>query len=385
MNSWRYYVLPLLSTLLWLTAFVWALPKHGSELLTWWGGASRQYLSYLYSHSQYVKGELGDAIDDTTLYLYAGISYAHGADPSKINFEHPPLGKYLWGISWRYFGNPYLLNVLVVAIILGVFFVLGRALQISDSLIVMAQALLALILTPSSLLTALLDYQLLAVSLVFFLVLFSHFSLKVKAVLTGICLGALAGIKYPFPNTLPYILVLVLFFTHQHWRGLLLSLFCAALVYLSSYMMYFVAGHSLVDYLAFEKYRLSWWLGGRETRYYLIWQVFFLGKIKSWWDGGQNWQVDGFWHWLLPVSFVTCLSLLGSNIKNLRLRSLLGHARQPLGLMLIFSFAFLILYTFGSAPYARYLYVLFPSWILFIGKIITDKLGLNYQDKNSKS
>ena len=55
------------------------------------------YLSDLYSKSQYVLGQKSKGgIGDDGLYAFAGYYYLfQRGDVSSVNFEHPPLGKYL--------------------------------------------------------------------------------------------------------------------------------------------------------------------------------------------------------------------------------------------------------------------------------------------------
>ena len=77
-----------------------------------------------YSQSQYVLGEKSLAkIDDSTLYTYASVAYWQGEDPTTINFEHPPLAKYYYGLFIMLFGNPFWGSVLVF---LGVLLMLDK-------------------------------------------------------------------------------------------------------------------------------------------------------------------------------------------------------------------------------------------------------------------
>lgn len=64
---------------------------------------SKQYDHYeigkIYSGSQYVKGPKSERpIGDDDLYAFAGYYYLlQGGDISAVNFENPPIGKYLIG------------------------------------------------------------------------------------------------------------------------------------------------------------------------------------------------------------------------------------------------------------------------------------------------
>src|SRR5476651_258491 len=72
-----------------------------------------QKIDYEYSHSQYVFGDKDTVqASDETVYAYASQDYLHGNDPTQINFEHPPLGKYLFSLSEVIFHNIYIINLL---------------------------------------------------------------------------------------------------------------------------------------------------------------------------------------------------------------------------------------------------------------------------------
>ena len=44
-------------------------------------------------------------VSDATLYTYVGNEYMKGSNPTLLNPEHPPLGKYLIGLSIKVFRN----------------------------------------------------------------------------------------------------------------------------------------------------------------------------------------------------------------------------------------------------------------------------------------
>ena len=162
---------------------------------------------------------------------------------------------------------------------------------------------------------------------------------------------------------------------------LFLSLSVALLVYLLSYWVYFASGNNLLKLISFERYRFSWWLGDRARRFYLIWQVLFLGKSHAWWQGG-GWHYDGGWSPLLPITFVVSLiSLLVTAYQNKFRLLACCLRRSAFCLLTIYSLVFLLLYTFGSAPYARYLYLLFPVWYFLSAKFFLIKFNRKHQHK----
>ena len=72
-----------------------------------------------YATSQYVLGDASNYwISDSDLYVYAGYAYWLGEDPTTINFEHPPVAKYLYGAFFHILGNPYWGSVFIYLLVL---------------------------------------------------------------------------------------------------------------------------------------------------------------------------------------------------------------------------------------------------------------------------
>ncbi len=51
-------------------------------------------------------------ISDDKIYLASGVLYARGEPPTKFNFQHPPLLKYLFGWSAVVFGTPFPVQII---------------------------------------------------------------------------------------------------------------------------------------------------------------------------------------------------------------------------------------------------------------------------------
>lgn len=85
------------------------------------------YFANLYSQSQYVVGSGSKGIGDDGLYAFAGYYYFfQGGDVTKVNFEHPPLGKYLIGLSIFLFDNENVINIFYFALLLFVTYKIGQ-------------------------------------------------------------------------------------------------------------------------------------------------------------------------------------------------------------------------------------------------------------------
>lgn len=65
-------------------------------------------------------------ISDSDIYIASGYLYANGADPRSYNYPHPPLIKYLFGFSAKYFNLPLLPNIIFGLILLLEVFLLGN-------------------------------------------------------------------------------------------------------------------------------------------------------------------------------------------------------------------------------------------------------------------
>lgn len=317
-----------------------------------------RYYSDRYSRSQYILGDSApDKIPDYIVYIYAGQSYLKGEDPTTINFEHPPFGKYVLGFSGFLFGNSILIN-------LGLFFfsfvlfyhLLGRVTKV-----MWLKTLALILLFGMQIMTVytgfgLLDIQQLFYTLLFFSALFLKTDKKVlKYILVGIFLGMIASVKYPI-TLLPLFVPIILYYSHRQkqFKLGLLALIFSGIFYLLTYTMYFLNGHSLLDFLRFEKYRFDWWTGERTIPKFLILQTIFTGRFKGWW--GENvYEYASAWNlaWPMVTVFgVACALVIKKNLE--------------LWLISFYSLGLFAMYIFGSASNERYLIQLFPFWIILM-------------------
>lgn len=316
-------------------------------------------ISTAYSQSQYVLGDKAPAkIDDATLYKYAAAAYFKGEDPATINFEHPPLGKYFYGLFLQTTGWILLTNLVFL---FGCLLLTARLLtqfKVAVSFQVGSLLYLALLSGLSHhLTTSLLDLQTLFWSLAFFVVLFEKTESWTKYLRLGGVLGAFIATKYFFPIAFLYLGLLAI------WSLSKKTLVKAAVsvgvmvgVYLLSYGFYFSHQHSLFDFLKFEWYRLKWWTGNRTIPQFIILQTLFLGKFPMWWSDAKAYMPDGDWNFSWPILFVGHLVSAVRQRRNL----------QTL-IVWLFATGLLVIFMLGSAVYGRYFFQLFPFWLLTIG------------------
>jgi len=340
----------LLTTIIFISLLLIPIWKYRSTFFT---ATDIAKYAKLYAHSQYVLGEASvQKIDDETLYVYAGFAYLQGEDPTTINFEHPPLGKYLFGLSYWLFHNAMLLNLIIYAGVLWLTYQLANKLLTNQNLAITAMVLVGgMKIFQIHTSHALLDLQQL-VTLSFFWVLFSTHTKKFFW--SSFLLGVLASIKYPFPLVGIFILILAWWAAgEKQWKKFIFSLPVMLIPYLLSYLVHFWYQPNPLEFLKFEWFRWRWWTGERTMPKFLIFQTLFRGKFMAWWAEGVFEQANS-WTIFWPVIFIGQLFSLGW----------WRQANQCILTIFVFANGLLLLYAFGAAANERYLIQLFPFWII---------------------
>jgi len=205
---------------------------------------------------------------DADLYALAGWQYVHGVSPDKINFEHPPLAKYLIGVSEVLFGNQNMLSAIFGAVTLVVAYLTSRRMFGPSLFGLVPVSMLSfdrMFLSYSA--TSTLD-----IYLTFFValssLLFIH-AIKKPAffVLVSISLGLAFSSKWTSLFLLPALVLYLLI--RREWRSLkwfLASLPLAALTYCLSYLAFFTSGHTILDFISLQTAIYNF----QQNRRYLI-------------------------------------------------------------------------------------------------------------------
>lgn len=328
-----------------------------------------------YSTSQYVLGEASpQKISDSELYVYAGYAYWQGEDPTTINFEHPPLAKYVYGLVYQLFGNPYWLNIPLFFGILFVFYKLSSLITKNELLRIVGLLLVGtLSLIQVHLRYVLLDLPLLFGYLLFFYGLLADFKLSKKSILIGIGLGISLTVKYPIPLAmLLFGFLAINTIKTKKWRVGLLSSLIAVGIYFLSYLQFFLHDHNLIDWIAFEKYRLNWFLGKTDAPKFLIFHTLFTGSFRTWWNN-EALETTRHWSILWPISFI--MAIFGFVLSMLKRNYIIF-------VLLGFSFMQLMIYALGAAASDRFFITLLPFWVLGSIYFVENLLLQKFKFKN---
>jgi predicted membrane-bound dolichyl-phosphate-mannose-protein mannosyltransferase len=355
-----------------------------------------------YSQSQYILGEASPAkISDSELYVYASHAYWQGQDPTTINFEHPPLAKYYYGLFLWVVGNPYWGSVVLFAATLGLVAWLAHLVglrPVTQILVLVLTGLLSLLQVHTR--YALLDLPQLVGTLLFFVGFFMLCSVYfgphkrnfedlggyhvVASLFAGIGLGIVISSKYWFPWVIGFaglvglVIGVIAWFSYKKDGQLLPKhivralpfvgiLFIAVVIYLTSYAVYFTHGHSLFDLVQFERYRFSWFMGKTDSPLFLIFQTLFTGRYETYWDPG-NYEVTQHWSLLWPTSFLVSIVVFVHILFDWwRKRQ---FEQWQLVLVLAYSFGLLLVFSLGSAASDRFFVQLLPFWLIGVGALV---------------
>lgn len=332
-----------------------------------------------YSQSQYVLGEKSPAkIDDATLYTYASHAYWQGDDPTTINFEHPPLAKYYYGVFIIAFGNPHWGSLLLFVGVLLLLNAIVQELKFSRT----SRIFLLIVVGSLSLLRVHTRYTLLDLPLLFGTLLIFWSAIKVAShnhlkysLLLGVGIAVVAGAKYWFP----WLIVLLGFIALEAVRNKKIKpyLIAGALglsMYLLSYASYFLHGHTLNDFVLFEWFRFNWFSGKIDAPKFLVFQTLFTGQFKAWW-AADTYEKTQYWSWLWPVGFFSAVwaVVLSLVAKEYWMVILIGY-----------SLVLLLIFAIGAAASDRFFIQLLPFWMLALTYLVDRLIVRNHAIKKSK-
>ncbi len=266
-----------------------------------------KYWEQKYNNSQWAKVDSEEPIGDDGLYTHAAWEYMQGRDPTTLNAELPPFGKYLIGLSELLFKNQNIFALLSGIFVL-VSFYLVNTLLFKNKLFALIPVFIFSLepLFYTQLRAPFLDLLYLGLLLMTF-----YFFLKKKFIGSAIFLGLMAATKST-ASTLPLVIGtsgLYLLFTKQFipLRKYLITLPIAGIVFVLTYFQFFLHGKSVMEFLSVQKWIIDFYAGGAKGTLTAPWEILFTGKYANWW--GQV-SIVSEWHigWLLSV----LLALLAS-------------------------------------------------------------------------
>ena len=301
-------------------------------------------------------------LSDSEIHQAAGYLYQHGSDPTKINFQHPPLIKYLYGYSGAGGGNAYVVQAIFGYLLLGLTVYLGY--RVYQQALIPIMAGLALALDPlfRVVTTELwLDLGQAVLILLYWLGLMFY---PKNFWWHGLVLGCLLGSKF-WGSSLFFIglfgLVLILrheFNLKNYLKQGLIAIWVLGIIYLPAFIYQGGRFNLIWFQLKLLKY---WWQHSVAVSFGAASWLFLTGKVTSWWGNLAMIRPAG-WSWLWPVALT--LNLFGwTNARRWRQPTLPSLIMIIPGLYLI--------YLTVQAPFIRYYLTILPFLYLGASEVIS--------------
>ncbi len=284
-------------------------------------------LSHIYSQSQFAKEpeKRKLIIQDEDLYAYAGYQYLTTGKLDQINIEHPPLGKYLIGLSILLFNNQN-----IGQIILGIsFLILFYKLSFKITKNIPLSLLLILVFFQEKIFQEQLTHSLLDLPLGVFLVIFLLSLInqakknKFNSIIQGLSLGIIAGIKYPTTAFLAWLTMFFYFFIKKEKKiikKVLMPAFMAIIFFLILYLPFFIKNPHPFSFYNLQIKALKIHLSHvPEYPKFQVFNVLFLNRWLAWWGKKEYVQTE-FWNILWPILTINFLFSLYKFKQNLLIK-----------------------------------------------------------------
>ena len=310
--------------------------------------------------SKILKDIQNKGVSDSFLYSYVGYKYAHGANPSLLNPEHPPLAKYLIGCSIRFFGNEHMMGIGVAFLSLLLIGIISY--QLSRSIMTASISLFAASLFPLFTDQIIHGPQLELYQLFFFLLVL-HFLLmwiKKKKMIFCICAGVFFGMLLSTKTVVPFFLLFGAWLTFsfwKQWKTLIIIIGIGTLIFIATYYQFFLLGGALRSFLGLQKYIVTYYGNAHIPLLEFAGNYLRLIYTGSWkfWDSSRTISHYSEWNLLWPLIFSWGMWQLRSrwNKNN-------GYR------MLIIFIILYNLFVFITPIFPRYLLLLFVPLVILL-------------------
>lgn len=257
-----------------------------------------------YLKSQWVVPNSKNSIGDDGLYAHAGWEYIQGSDPSLLNAEIPPLGKYLIGLSEVIFQNQNIFALLSGIVVLICFYLLNKII-FKDKFISLIPVFL---LSADPLFYSQLKAPYLDNLYLGFLILTFYFILREKFLSATVFLGLMISVKATLPTFFLVTITVIIYLFYKKDKNLIPKfIYClpvSILILLLTYARYFLLGHNFRDFLALQKWILNFYQTGAQGSSNAVWQILLTGNWSTWWGTTEK---VGEWSILWPIALVASL------------------------------------------------------------------------------
>jgi len=245
------------------------------------------YWQNKYLRSQWVIPGSKEGIGDDGLYGYAGWEYIHGRDPSTLNAEMPPVGKYLIGLTILVFKNKNVFGLITSLSALACLYLFSLKVFNDKNLALMTVLFFSFEpLFREQFRSSGLDSLYLS-----FLLATLFFLMKKDFILGGLFAGLFVNTKsFLSSSFLIFLMTAVIMLFNQQSinkkiKEGLKFLFFFIVATILSYIVFFIDGHNLIDFLKLQKYVFNFYKTGAKGKFGDSLSMLILGNWHTWWNG----------------------------------------------------------------------------------------------------
>jgi len=300
-------------------------------------------------------------ISDAELYSYVGYQYAVGTNPTLLNPEHPPLGKYLIGLSALLFHNENVILVITGAIIL---LEVGLVTYLISASSLAAGVAVFLTATHSLFIDQLIHGPQLDIFQLVFLLPLLYFLIPKKSgipfgnlMAAGVFFGLFISVKTFFTYWMLLNLSVALILLTAKWsyakrlRSLFLMNAVGLTVFLLTYVQYFRLGGTLKGLLGVQKYIFLFYRNSQIPVLEVLGNSFQLILTGTW----------RFWGHGIILSHYEYWSPAWTAVYGLGLVAILWSLREKKTIYLRGIFIFFVVYNAFA-----FLFPIFPRYLLLL-------------------
>lgn len=278
-----------------------------------------EYQENWFYHSQWNIPQSTRGISDGELYKFVGYQLANGENPFNLNFEIPPLAKWLYGLAEKYLGNPYWISALMYLGSALIVFKLAQS-KFKNKRIV---GLITLLFISTPFVATQVRETMLDLPLMFFYLLHLYWFWQFldhktwpSLILAGLFLGLATGVKPPIYTPLVFLLgTVIVGLKSKKIINLFLYGTSVAAGYVGAWTCYFLKHPNPIPWMRLHEKMLSFYLSPSSNVDYLNqWRGIFLNTYQGWWLTGKT--VLGDWSLILPIGVVLTLVVLVQALKK---------------------------------------------------------------------
>lgn len=289
------------------------------------------YWENYYYHSQWNIPQSTRVIGDEGVYRYIGYRYVNGENPFNVDYWVPPLGKYLYGLSAKYLGNPYITSVLIYLGCLLVTWLIAKETIRERKWLALSLAILSPMLAAQTKVTMLDIVQ------AFFLLWHVYWLIKNRFWLSGVALGAMAGIKIGLFVPLVGLISGIYLWRKAGFKKGLWLVVGMGMGYVLAYFCYFIQHPNPIPWLRLHEKIWIFWQGsgsvvpdvGRLLRF-----VFF-NRFRGYWEGSSD-IITTEWSPVLPLGILLLIPGMRDKNREIKYMSWLAAAWVALNGLIAF-------------------------------------------------